>query len=861
MARGGGGGIFSLSSNCQAEFNLINSTFMHNSAKEGGALSISHKKYQDDFRYYGDLYIASKEAASIFISYCNFVKNSGTAGGALSLFGVDKLRVSDSNFTHNMARNIKNITANCEFSQQYDGAGGAITIRPLSRLFIYIADCIFHRNSASIGGAIFGGPLFAASGVRSTVAINRSNFTHNTALNCGGALSLHYLKYIMFYKSQFYANTATIGGALYLNKATSSVIHCIFQENEANMGGAIHCDTYTILNVTNIFLQGNKAAHDGGGISMVHFSYLIVGGGLNYFLNNTAMSGKGGAVYVEDGFEDCDVNECPVVWKHDTIINCSNNSAKIGSVLFGGMIDRCYIGYSSVSSIRSVVTSIGTDLDYPAITSDVIKFCFYHNNYVPYCDIREIDENLFPGQTLTLHIVCLDQMEHALLCDITSKYYGTTEIKLGEGECSRTIVGYDNVTFHAFSEKIEYGTLIMEADILCDLEEWNSLQVHIAIKDSCPLGFEKGTDRCQCDHRLKEMLSTIQCDINSNMMTLNEEGWFEYDEKYLRIYKDCLMNYNCSVNVKIVCPTCSNSWCESHHGGILCGGCVANYSVVLGSWKCMNCSNLSRYNFIWLTVVIALAGVVLVVFLLLVKMTVSSGTINGLVFYANILSFSGLLDYNIHSIHPILRVFLSWINLDFGIEVCFYSGMDVYQKTWLQFVFPFYIWFLVGVIILFCHYSSTVMKLMGMRNIEVLATLFLLSYAKLLKTIVTALSFTDIMVASADDVSDNLTSQKVWVYDGNINYFSKKHLPMFIVALVFLLILFLPYTLLLLFGQCLRSLPTIKGRQWIQGTAITSIDVGSAHRRRKRERDKEKEQDKEDKEERENPDSESDPVN
>ena len=122
---------------------------------------------------------------------------------------------------------------------------------------------------------------------------------------------------------------------------------------------------------------------------------------------------------------------------------------------------------------------------------------------------------------------------------------------------------------------------------------------------------------------------------------------------------------------------------------------------------------------------------------------------------------SGLLDYNTRSIHPILRVFLSWINLDFGIEVCFYSGMDVYQKTWLQFVFPFYIWFLVGVIILFCHYSSTVMKLMGMRNIEVLATLFLLSYAKLLKTIVTDLSFTDIMVASADNVFENLTSQKV----------------------------------------------------------------------------------------------------
>ena len=453
------------------------------------------------------------------------------------------------------------------------------------------------------------------------------------------------------------------------------------------------------------------------------------------------------------------------------------------------------------------------------------KFCYYHNNFVPYCDIRAINKSVFPGQGLTLQVVCLDQMEQALSCYIWSQYCATTEIQLGQGESSTIIYGYGNVIFHAYSKEKEFGILLMNADNKCKQPEWNNLQVNVTIKDSCPIGFEMITNRCQCDHRLKEMLSTIECDISSNTMTLSEEGWFEYVEQYLRIYKDCLINYKCSVNEKKLSPTCSNSWCESHHRGILCGGCVANYSVVLGSWnwKCMNCSNLSRYNFIWLTVVIALAGVVLVVFLLLVKMTVSSGTTNGLIFYANILSFSGLLDYNTRSIHPILRVFLSWINLDFGIEMCFYSGMDVYQKTWLQFVFPFYIWFLVGVIILFCHYSSTVMKLMGMRNIEVLATLFLLSYAKLLKTIVTALSFTDIMVASANNVFDNLTSQKVWVYDGNINYFSKKHLPMFIVALVFLLILFLPYTLLLLFGQCLRSLPTIKGRQWIQGTAITSI--------------------------------------
>ena len=284
----------------------------------------------------------------------------------------------------------------------------------------------------------------------------------------------------------------------------------------------------------------------------------------------------------------------------------------------------------------------------------------------------------------------------------------------------------------------------------------------------------------------------------------------------------CPLNY-CQKQRKFLLPVQPDVQCANNHGGVLCGGCLANYSVVLGSWKCKKCSDLSSYNIVWLTVAMALAGVVLVVFLLLVKMKVSSGTINGLIFYANIMSFSGLLDDQNCTIHPFLHVFVSWINLDLGIEVCFYSGMDVYQKTWLQFVFPFYIWFLVGIIIVMCHYSSTVMKLMGMRNIEVLATPFLLSYAKLLKTIITALSVTNIMVASADNITDPLCPHKVWVYDGNINYFGSKHLLLFIVAVLFLLILFMPFTLFLICGQWLQYIPRKRGLRWIHSTFISTI--------------------------------------
>ena len=115
-----------------------------------------------------------------------------------------------------------------------------------------------------------------------------------------------------------------------------------------------------------------------------------------------------------------------------------------------------------------------------------------------------------------------------------------------------------------------------------------------------------------------------------------------------------------------------------------------------------------------------------------------------------------------------LSVFIAWINLDFGVETCFYSGMDIYQKTWLQFVFPLYIWLLVGSTILVSHYSTSATKIFGRNIIAVLATLFLLSYTKILKTIFTALQSTQVLQGSANDTNGTLIPYRVWSYDGNI---------------------------------------------------------------------------------------------
>ena len=110
-------------------------------------------------------------------------------------------------------------------------------------------------------------------------------------------------------------------------------------------------------------------------------------------------------------------------------------------------------------------------------------------------------------------------------------------------------------------------------------------------------------------------------------------------------------------------------------------------------------------------------------------------------------------------------------------------------------MFPFYIWSIAGLIIILARYSDRVAKVMGNNSVPVLATLLLLSCAKLFRTIITALSYTMVYTSHG--------SKAVWTADGNVDYLGPEHAPLFTIAVAVLLILWLPYTLLLFLGQWL----------------------------------------------------------
>ena len=783
--------------------------------------------------------------SSIIIHKSVFLGNHRqTANFGVLHFKLTHVALTDSGFSNNTASlggalhsdsSIIDITNTVFLDNHARKFGGAI-FSYKSRLTM--TKCDFEHNSAEdSGGAVYlqeyigGTPI----GVHYHSFIADSNFISNHAGRSGGGVYFHnsYKILMEFIGGSSKFNSAGSGGFAYFHSSTIRFTDYFITSNRALVnGGAVFIDDSSITYYRSCNITHNIAQGNGGAMYVINSDMSLLNASIVDLSDNVAKSSssKGGAIFFLDKY--CVKNYGPnskclvrvgTHYNNKSHFIFKNNTASQGSVLYGGLLDRC--------EPADVITPLGTtmrlfkdisryDDTIPlGITSEPLSVCFCRDGFQPDCSKKEFNARKIRGETLSIAVAVLDQDENPVPGFVRAGY-SDVSAQLGKGEERREIGNEcENLHYHVYAKE-SVATLVLKPEGPCRDSSLSVITINVTVLP-CSVGFEQKKDRCICDRRLTKYFNISLCDIETNSIERKQLIWLRYDEDNLKIYRNCPFDY-CKSTDDVISISNPDSQCANHRSGILCGSCRNNYSIVLGGSKCLQCTS-SRYAFIWLTVLFAVAGVVLVTFLLICNITISAGTLNGLIFYANTLSISGLTSLNYCSIHPILSVFISWVNLDLGIETCFYSGMDAYYKTWLQFVFPLYIWLLVGAIIIASYYSSTAMKIFGRNSIAILATLFLLSYSKILQTIITVFTFTQVLEGRADDVTDQLTPYRVWTYDGNIDYLKGRHIPLFIIALLVLLILFLPYTLVLIFGQCIRSLPPKRGLRWIHSTAFISI--------------------------------------
>ena len=140
--------------------------------------------------------------------------------------------------------------------------------------------------------------------------------------------------------------------------------------------------------------------------------------------------------------------------------------------------------------------------------------------------------------------------------------------------------------------------------------------------------------KCVCESKLPKLVQNCYIDSLS-IERMQNNFWVskESNSPFIILHEfRCPLNY-CKVNPVNVTLGKSNVQCDFNRTGTLCGHCHNHYSLALGSFHCISCSN----NYILLILPFTLVGVLLVAIVFLFRLTVAVGTLNGLLFYANII--------------------------------------------------------------------------------------------------------------------------------------------------------------------------------------------------------------------------------
>ena len=731
---------------------------------------------------------------------------------ALHISGMKSIKMRDMNFTYtNQSTGIliedSNITASgrCQFICNT----GYTSIVSLFRSTIS-----FHGDVKFIENKV--------QGIAVIIANNSTMKFHQTA--------------------ELVGNEGKVGGAVALYASSQLIAgnqsNVIFLRNTAQLyGGAVSADSsaFIVESEARVAFTENKA-YNGGALALRNSAKIMLNSHSQItFIANHAQQ-QGGALHIEEStpnikyhFNRYEIKcffELPPKLNSQALprlIFANNTAGSAPSSLYGGWVDFCIdnTGKQGVPTFNKIFHFQKASQLSP-ISSNPTRVCVHVCiNEVPNCTITDYNVTVYPGETFQICAVAVGQMFGTVPFTVQSQFSSASSRKpqmkpLQETQMVRrtcTNLKYTIASIHPIEEMIltveQLDKLpkqyIIEHPLRIPLI-FKDLHLHIQVSP-CPLGFVLNNSSCTCHPKLQK--HRINCNIDTQKVFRQSSVWINVtltngSQSGVLVHNHCPFDY-CkpdSFDLNLEDP---DKQCAFNRSGILCGACQHNLSHVFGTSACRECSSL--WTLLWVPV-IALAGVALVVLLIVLNLTVSVGTINGLIFYANIVRANHATFFPPNTTNSFLSWFIAWINLDLGIETCFYNGLDAYVKTWLQFVFPLYIWFLVIAIIVVSHYSTLAARLSGRNAVPVLATLFLLSYAKLLRIIITVFQSTDL------EYPDN-SVRKIWLYDGNVDYLKGKHIPLFLAGLL-LLLFSLPYTAILIFIQYLKRWSFYKMLFWVR---------------------------------------------
>ena len=706
--------------------------------------------------------------------------------------------------------------------------GGALAVRALgsnnlSSFVVIVDNSTISGNSlsggdmAKVGSAILIKPenhnlrhTQAAIIVRDTVFEN--NVNHHTQGEGQSTVYLADMTNVSFSNCKFSSNRGTPITAVRSVVSLSGVME--FVNNTGYQGGGLALYGNSLINIehrnTVMNFTSNQANNVGGGLfiqSLTNNCFFRVLDGARpnitfIFNGNKAMNG-GNAIYGLTSTKTC--------------------AEDITSAVNGGRAS----GHRTVFHFEPDSSS-----DISVISSDPLRVCVCENS-VPNCSHVLISRDAVPGKAISIPLVAvggtLGAASGPVHANLLEKSHNHTLIIGNDGREHLTSASQCTNINYTISSSADSALLALTTEDITapfidsetvehavrdymnsGLADWVLLTVPLYVNVSfldCPIStvFDASTNACICDPVLMD--SDIQCNIPEETLTLPGDLWVSIpplsgSAGVIITVQHCLLGY-CFQEPLTVPLSDPDDQCVHNRSGTLCGGCRVGQSLTLGTPICHTCSN----SYLLLLFLFAINGLLLVLFLRCINLTVDRGTINGLLFYANIVWINRSLFFTNSQDTSFVLVFIAWLNLDLGYITCFYDGLDMYAFTWLQYAFPLYLCSLAFMILILGHCSKKMNKMLRNNSLSVLATVLLLTYTKISRNIINSLLFTRVTLADG-------SSKFVWTLDGNIEYLGGQHIYLFIAAIIVLVSAWLPFTAVVLFGQCLPKLSQNELCRW-----------------------------------------------
>ena len=461
---------------------------------------------------------------------------------------------------------------------------------------------------------------------------------------------------------------------------------------------------------------------------------------------------------------------------------------------------------------------------------------------------------MYPGMTLHFSMAALDVFNQVTFAEISllllnhvtvseakfytlnKKWYLESPLQItAQNNC--TLV---NVTFLKYTSN-DHDDPVLPLLIKLSHQDLSNLHIlNFLVPQECPVGFEFYNSRCDCSHVLHHFGYQPVCKISSDgynplititlpVTTLSH--WIGIinikNVTSFGVSTDCSLycNFNSRYDTYIINDnnnsiliTASNklndkaeSLCLINRAGALCSQCAPGYSVVFGTNDCIRCSNL------WLLTIIVygIAGPLLVYLLFAFKLTLTAGKINGIIFYAQVMSIARVMQLytmkdiafvSLKSYTIFVQGLISLINLtiNFNLSLCLYDGMTELWKSGIGLTFPVYLLTIVIGLIIISRYSVRLSNRIADSSVQVLVTVVHLSFTTLLTSTLDV--FTPVYIYT--NTSD--VPLKVWQNDGKVEYGKGGHLILMIVTGVVVGSILITYLTVLLAGRPLMKINKVR---------------------------------------------------